>query len=69
MLLNTMFATQQMDIKLQPNTRPRLSESGTVLALGTSLLGNFARRKSQELDLDTAHATSVMEACPTPIAS
>ncbi|BDA42662.1 hypothetical protein COCOBI_03-5550 [Coccomyxa sp. Obi] len=52
----------EMDIRVQPNTRPRLKASGTLVALGNSLLSNFARHKSQELDLETAPATSVMEA-------
>lgn len=56
-----------MDTSLQPNTQPRLKASGTVLALGTSLLSNSAQHNSQELDLETAPATSVMEACPMSI--
>lgn len=69
LLIETFLATHQMDIRLQPNMRPRLKASRTLLALGTSLLSNCARHNSQELDLETGPATSVMEACPMPIAS
>lgn len=54
---------QQIDNSLQPKTRPRVTAPDTPLALGTSLLLNMPRRQSQDMNVDNAGATSVMEAC------
>ena len=58
----TVLQLQQIDVSLQANTRPRVTAPDAPLAFGTSLLPNAARPHSQDADVDTAGATSVMEA-------